>query len=850
MTDASPPKTALFTIAAGNYLHFVRTLMASAATHAPHADRWLGLCDAPGSVDPAAEPFQILPLDALDLPDRPAFLFKYSLLELSTAIKPFIIEALARRGYTRILYFDPDIRLYHSLDGLQRLLDTHEIVLTPHITEGYADDRRPGDREILQCGTYNLGFAAFRWTPATERFVRWWQRKLTDDCVVDFARGLFVDQKWMEFAPSFVASTHICRDPGWNVAYWNLPSRSLARTAAGVTVNDAPLVFYHFSGFHPERGVFSNYQDRYTLATLPPALKTLADDYTAALRDHGYPANAERRCALNHFANGVRIPDGARRLYREHLATLAPRFPDPAGRDAAAFIAWLNEPASRHGASSPLITRLALDLYDHGPDVGLRHQFPDVTGTHARGFAQWLLDSPDLVRLDEPFLAPIRRALGGTGTTAAPAAPGFAQWLYHQAWRFKHLTHWILPLPVRQKIHGWMFHRAYVKATPPATVPGRPSLAGKPMGLNLIGYLQAELGVGEAARATHRAAKAAAIPVALIDFRKGVASRMGETLDTTGTTQPVHPVNIVHVNAAQMPYVVADHQALLREKYTIGVWNWELPELPDDWLPAFDFLDELWAPSAFCQQAFAAKAPIPVVLMPYAISTDAPAHIGRKELGLPESPFLFLFMFDVLSVPERKNPSGLLAAYRKAKARFHREVGLVVKMINTKTDHPLLTEMRAAAAADPSIHLIERYLDRPDLNALFNRVDCYISLHRSEGFGLTLAESMYLGKPVIGTGWSSTTDFMDPWNSFPVRYDLVQLAQDYGPYQKGQWWAEPDTDDAADQMVRVVNDPAEAARRAERGQRLIRTAYSAEAIGHRIRARLEALGLDASPHDR
>jgi len=846
MTLSPPsPKTAIFTIAAGNYLHFVRTLMDRVAEFAPGADRWLGLCDRPDSADWSGENFQVMPLDELTLPDPKAFVFKYTLLELSTAIKPFIIEALARKGYERIIYFDPDICLYHSLDGLFSLLDQHEIVLTPHITEGYRDDKRPSDREILQCGTYNLGFAAFRWTDTTAAFIRWWQAKLTDDCVVDFARGLFVDQKWMEFAPSFVPTTHVCHHPGWNVAYWNLPSRTVLSTGGRFTVNGQSLVFYHFSGFHPERGIFSNYQDRYTLDTLPVAVKLLAADYTAALKKNGYPATANQRCILNEFPNGVAIPDGARRLYREQISTLAKRFSDPWRADSAAFIAYLNEPATVNGRSSPLITRLAYDVYLHGPDVGLAYQFPDITGAHAAGYAQWLLDAKNLVRLDPAFLAPIKKAMNRGDETSKPTTSGgVAKWVYQQAWKFKHLTHWLLPLAARQRIHGWMFNRAYVKTIPPSTSStGRMSAKGQPMGINLIGYLQAELGVGEAARATHRAAQAAGIPVSLIDFRKGVASRMSENIDTSHATKPIHPVNIICINAAELPYAVADHHELLSSRYNIGVWNWELPELPADWLESFQFLDEIWAPSAFCQQAFSAKSPIPVCHMPYAITIETPPHIGRKELGLPESPFMFLFMFDVLSVPERKNPSGLLQAYRKAKSSFNREVILVVKMINTKAAHPLLEEMRAAAAADPKIILIERYLDRPDLNALFNTADCYVSLHRSEGFGLTLAESMYLGKPVIGTGWSSTTDFMDSWNSFLVNYRLVQLDRDYGPYKKGQWWAEPDIDDAAANMVRVVNDPIEAQKRAIKGQALIRSAYGPDIIGRRIRDRLLSIGL-------
>jgi glycosyltransferase involved in cell wall biosynthesis len=845
-SSSKKPRTAIFTIAAGNYLHFVRTLMAHVAIHAPEADRWLGLCDTVDKATLAGENFQVMTLGEIPLPDARTFIYQYTLLELSTAIKPFIIEQLAlKHGYDRVIYFDPDIGIFDSLNHLHALLNDHEVVLTPHITEGYRDNRRPSDREILQCGTYNLGFAAFRWTEKTAAFVRWWQKKLTHDCVVDFPRGLFVDQKWMEFAPSFVPNTHICHHPGWNVAYWNLPSRDVTSNGLSTTVNGQPLFFYHFSGFNPERGTFSGYQDRYTLDNLPAAVKSLAATYADELRKNGYPETTRQRCALNYFSTGVKIPDGARRIFREHYAALYQKFPDPSGADAAALIHYVNAPAEKHGKSAACVTRLAYDFYQHGPDLALQEQFPDALGLHAEAFASWLLEAGDMTGFDDVFLQPIRQALGRNNQNAAPAAPGFSasKWLYKQAWKFKHLTHWMLPLPVRQRIHGWMFNRAYVKAKPgPGASSDKAALRDQPLGINLIGYLQAELGVGEAARATMRAAKAVNIPISLIDFRKGVASRMGEVIDPDHVKAPVHPINILHINADQLPYAVAEHNDQLQGRYNIGFWNWELPEFPDEWMESFHFLDELWAPSAFCHQAFAAKSPIPVCHIPYCINIEAPENIKRPDLGLPEDAFIFLFMFDVLSVPERKNPSALLKAYQQAKSRFNRKTALVVKMINTKTEHPLLDEMRAAAAADSSIILIEQYLDRPKLNALFNVVDCYVSLHRSEGFGLTLAESMYLGKPVIGTGWSSTTDFMTPWNSYMVRYKLIPIEKDYGPYKKGQLWADPDIDDATDCMVKVVNDPEDAKLRAKRGQETIKTEFSPEAVGRRILARISAIG--------
>ncbi|HEY5282618.1 MAG TPA: glycosyltransferase, partial [Polyangia bacterium] len=167
---------------------------------------------------------------------------------------------------------------------------------------------------------------------------------------------------------------------------------------------------------------------------------------------------------------------------------------------------------------------------------------------------------------------------------------------------------------------------------------------------------------------------------------------------------------------------------------------------------------------------------------------------------------------------------------------------LVLKVINADKVPRDGQEILNLVRRDSSIILLSQYLDRPGLNALFDNVDCYISLHRSEGFGLTLAESMFLGKPVIATGWSSNMDFMTPWNSLPVRYRLVTLDADYGPYKKGNTWADPDVDHAAECMVKVATDQALYRQLAEAGRADIRKHLSPAAVGSAIRARLKAIG--------
>ena len=227
--------------------------------------------------------------------------------------------------------------------------------------------------------------------------------------------------------------------------------------------------------------------------------------------------------------------------------------------------------------------------------------------------------------------------------------------------------------------------------------------------------------------------------------------------------------------------------------------------------------------------------------IPYAIDVRVPPGIGRRELGVPTDGFVFLYMFDALSVPARKNPMAVVEAFEKAARRFSRPAWLVLKMINGDRENDLRRRLEAARARTPNIVTIERYLKRPELNALFQAADCYVSLHRAEGYGLTLAESMFLGKPVIATGWSANMDFMTPWNSIPVPYQLVQLDQDHGPYPAGQWWAEPDIDAAAAAMVRVVNEPDYASALGANASRDIRSQLSPAAVGAIIRRRLDHL---------
>jgi len=411
------------------------------------------------------------------------------------------------------------------------------------------------------------------------------------------------------------------------------------------------------------------------------------------------------------------------------------------------------------------------------------------------------------------------------------------------AWALRSLLRLFVPrsqlLALRRRWYDAQFRRG-TRGFAPATQ--ATAAGGFPAGINIIGYLRAESGVGEGARSSVRAARAAGIPLSLIDFTTGCPSRMSEAIPSGLPTGEKHAINLVHVNADEVPTVFVEFgAAFYRRHYNIAFWNWELPEFPPRWAPYASIFNEIWTPSRFVRDAVAKVVDVPVRCLPFSVEPPGVTVANRSAWGLPPQGVAFLAMFDALSIAERKNPLGALEAFRLAFGERHPGALLVVKVINAGGRGAAVDTLRRAARNDRSVIIIEHYLDRPGLTSLMNACDCLVSLHRSEGFGLPLLEAMALGKPVIATGWSGNADFMSAENSFPVRYALVKLDRDHGPYERGQIWAEPDLRHAAECMRGVVADRTQALLVGRRAQAAARSAYSAAAIGEVLRQLLPTL---------
>lgn len=356
-------------------------------------------------------------------------------------------------------------------------------------------------------------------------------------------------------------------------------------------------------------------------------------------------------------------------------------------------------------------------------------------------------------------------------------------------------------------------------------------------GATVVGYLRTESGMGELSRSTVRALRAMDYPVTTIDVDD--APQRQFDLSAGHHDRPL-PFAIVHVDAAVALHHADRLRHLIADRYGIGYWASEPSELPEAWAEAFALFREVWTCSTHAATAIGRLAPVPVQAMWPALPDAAPSALRREDLGLPEDAFLFLFAYDLLGESERKNPLGLLAAFRQAFRKDDR-AHLVLKVTNGDLRRDDLARIADASAGLP-VTVMERYLSPPDVLGLMRLCDAYVSLHRAEGFGYALAEAMALGRPVIATYYSGNVDFMTPWNSFPVPYRLVEMPEDRARYRKGEVWADPDLGAAAEAMRAVYTDREGAAETARRGRDDVSRMLSARACGERIVARLRAVG--------
>jgi len=366
---------------------------------------------------------------------------------------------------------------------------------------------------------------------------------------------------------------------------------------------------------------------------------------------------------------------------------------------------------------------------------------------------------------------------------------------------------------------------------------------GAPWGVNVAGFLRSEMGIGEAARSVVVALDAVGTPLLPVHGSYVPGNRQGVEFLCARPEAAPFPINLICINPEELPIFLQDAgPGFTAGRYTIGFWWWEVAAFPERWIPTFDLVDEVWVGTEHVARNLQPVSPVPVTKMRIPVMPPTPSHLTREQLGLPGG-FLFLFMFDFNSIFERKNPLAVVEAFIRA---FSPDDGavLVIKSINHGADPDNYARLLSAAELHPGVHVVSRYMSREAKDALVASCDCYVSLHRAEGFALTPAEAMYLGKPVVATRYSGNLEFMSDENSFLVDYSVAPIRVSNPLYPPDGTWADPSPEHAATLMRQVFDDPRAARRRAAIGAQQLQAAFSATATGQAMESRLRAIHAD------
>lgn len=774
--------SAVCTIVARNYLAQAQVFTTSFIRHNPGVRVLTLVIDGDAEDRLRTNVGEVVLPEDLGLPERLLhdMFVMYDVMELATALKPAMLMHALRSGASSAAYFDPDIKVYAPLDDVLETAHREDILLTPHALQPMPrDGRMLTEQNIMLSGIYNLGFIAVG--PGAFRFLSWWHERLQTDAIVDIANALFTDQRWIDWVPALFRHS-ISRDRGLNAAYWNLHERTVEGTPEAPLASGVPLRFFHFSGYDPSSPwlLSKHFLDRpRTLLSEHPALRALCDDYGDDLRAAGHLELRKSPYGLSSLPNGLTLTHEVRRLVRDiKLTNLTPieEMPDPI-EDADAFARWLLAPMFGHTASK--IPPIGLAWWRSRSDLSAA--FRDPLGADARRYLSWIEADPWATER-------LRDIAAVTGHETITVLNGSRE-------------------PMERRSFGW----------------------------SVVAHATSELGIGETGRRTAAIVSRTGLPTEMVAAPGGNLSRQQHRPRLRVVNEPSFENVIICANADEIGRVEAVLRLDELHGRRIGLWFWELSRFPERWAGSFDSVDEVWTASEFARASIQGGTDKPVRNVPLAIEVPShPTRFTRRSLGLPDDGFLFLANFDYLSVHKRKNPIGVIQAYTAA---FGENDGarLVIKSINGSR-RPLDAEhVKSYAGHRRDIVFLDEYTSSAGMKAMIELADCYVSLHRSEGYGLNMSDAIARRTPVIATGYSGNLDFMTPDTAALIPFDLVEVGNGADPYDADAVWADPDVAAAVSAMREIFANQETAAAMAECAFLDATSRFSADVVAQQVR---------------
>lgn len=371
--------------------------------------------------------------------------------------------------------------------------------------------------------------------------------------------------------------------------------------------------------------------------------------------------------------------------------------------------------------------------------------------------------------------------------------------------KMKKLVRRIIPASARYNIKQVMI-RSIVKEM--GSIEKEPYDANKfAYGVNLIGPLKSATGLGQSFRLLEAVWQEMDIPYAIYPFEGNTDNfEADEQYRNRIEDELKYSINIWHVNPAEFyeTYHRFDRKGF-DGHYNIAFWLWEVEDFPSEWTMAINLLDEIWTPAEFISRTIRKITDKPVYTVPYAVTAEADTvKYDRKYFGLPEDKFLYLMMYDTFSIKERKNPEGVVKAFKEAFSENREDVGLVMKVNSANEEE--WNYINELIKPYNNVYFVDRNLSKIEVNSLVADVDVFVSLHRAEGFGLVMAEAMLNHTTCISTNWSGNTEFMNEDVACMVDYEMTMLNKFIPPYKKGYKWAEPDVNQAAGYMKKLADD--------------------------------------------